>query len=265
MPESQVVECTRVGEGRVAVVSFVSPPDSLLNARDAHRLCAALQELQADDQVRAIVLTGQGRRFIRHADVAEIATAARSLRQGRVSPDDLLDSSFHQLVATLDASDKPVIAAINGDCMGGGLEVALACTARIAGRDVEHIGLPEIRVGIFPGAGGTRRLSRVMSAHRARLFILRGEVVAAPQALALGLVDELADDAVNAALALAEELANRSPAAIGAIMQLCSLSGIDTGTEEEQGCFLRLLRDCPESLDRLEGFLGRGEMLEQLR
>jgi enoyl-CoA hydratase len=113
------------------------------------------------------------------------------------------------LVDLIAAADKPVIAAINGLCMGGGFELSLACDLRIAGRDVESIGLPETRIGIFPGGGGTQRLPRVIGEAKALEMILRGLTVGGPAAGDLGLVHEVVDDPLARALEIAAELATR--------------------------------------------------------
>jgi enoyl-CoA hydratase/carnithine racemase len=102
-----------------------------------------------------------------------------------------------------------VIAAINGLCMGGGFELTLACDIRIAGRDVTSIGLPETRVGIFPGGGGTQRLPRVIGEAKALEMILRGIVVDGPKAFEIGMVHEVADDPLARALEIAAEFEGR--------------------------------------------------------
>ena len=102
-------------------------------------------------------------------------------------------TGFLGLVDLIAAMDKPVIAAINGLCMGGGFELSLACDLRIAGREVEAIGLPETRIGIFPGGGGTQRLPRVIGEAKALDVILRGLTFTGEGALELGLVHEVSD------------------------------------------------------------------------
>ena len=172
----------------VAIVRFFNPPLGYISNRGASLVAAAIGAALDDDEVRAIVLTGGADDvFIRHADVAQISRAARALEDSQFEPASWLDAPFPKLMALLDDAQKPVIAAINGVCMGGGFEIALACTMRIIGADVDRIGLPEIRIDIFPGSGGTQRLKRLVGWQRARLFALRGEVVAAEQALELGL------------------------------------------------------------------------------
>lgn len=199
--------------GEAAVVRFMPADNGTISNRGAALLGDALARLLGDDAVRAVVITGAAEGiFIRHANLGQIVRAARALEQG-ADRNAFLDSPFSRLGKLLDAAEKPVIAAINGTCMGGGLEIALACTMRIARHGITAIGLPETRLGIPPGAGGPQRLARLIGAHRARLFVLEGRVVDAAGALDLGIVDELADDPVAEALRAAVQL-NRAPAPI---------------------------------------------------
>ena len=249
-------------QGATAILRFASPQGYISN-KGAALLAQALQPLLEDAGVRAIILTGGAPDiFIRHADVAQIARAAVAMREERIGPESFLAAPFQLLGQLLDSARKPVIAAINGKCMGGGLEIALACTTRIAARSVQSIGLPEIRIDIFPGAGGTQRLARVLGAHRARLFILEGRVVDAPTALSLGLVDALAEDALAAALDLAAQYARRPAEAIAAIMELTAVDDA-AGHAREALAFANLLRD-PAIGARLEQFTDQGEALDQL-
>lgn len=112
--------------------------------------------------------------FIRHYDLASIGKAAAALRDRVIDSRPFLDSDFARLVDAIAASPLTVVAAINGICMGGGLEIALACDIRIAQHDVEHIGFPEIRVDIFPEGGGTQRLARLIGEATALDMALRG-------------------------------------------------------------------------------------------
>jgi enoyl-CoA hydratase/carnithine racemase len=135
-----------------------------------------------------------------------------------------------------------VIAAINGTCMGGGLEIALACTMRIASPLVDKIGLPEIRLGIPPGAGGPQRLARLMGAHRARLFVLEGRVTDAATALALGIIDEVADDALERAASYGAGFARRSPTVVAEILRQTRAKDADDVAENALG-FARCLAE----------------------
>jgi enoyl-CoA hydratase/carnithine racemase len=248
--------------GAVAVVRFGNPPSGLITSEGAALLADAIEELFGDASVRALVMTGAAPGvFIRHADVAQIVRAGEALTAQRIGVGDFLASPFVRLTQLLETAPIPVIAAIDGVCMGGGFEIALSCTVRIAGRTVEQIGLPEIRVGLFPGGGGTQRLRRLIGSHRARAFILRGAVIGAEQALAMGLVDEVAPSAFARGMELGEELAGRSPAAVHAILELTRMSDYDVGLREEGLRFAALLKDHPETLARLRAFLAGDEDL----
>lgn len=187
--------------GPDAVVTLDRPEK--LNALDdalVDRLEAALAEVEAGD-ARALILTGAGRAFCAGSDISgagapsEDAAAHAVERIGRM----------HRLVLRL--LDLPVvtIAACNGLAYGGGLELALACTFRVAA-PVARLALPEVRLGLLPSYGGTQLLPRLIGQPRALRMMLTGEPVEAAEALAIGLVDEVADDVVAAAVALADRL-----------------------------------------------------------
>ncbi len=147
-----------------------------------------------DDQAKALVVIGEGRTFPAGADIREFGKPP----QGPALPD---------VVAEYEASDKLVVAAIHGTALGGGLEVALGCDYRVA-LDSAKVGLPEVKLGILPGAGGTQRLPRLIGAQKALEVIVAGNPVKAKDALELGIVDELiGGDLLEGALAFARKLA----------------------------------------------------------
>ncbi len=206
--------------GQVAVVRFFPLPDGTINSAGAALLSDRLEELMGKPAVVAIVLTGGADNvFIRHANLTEIAKAAEALEKSVTREADFLASPFQRLCRLLDHANKPVIAAINGICMGGGFEIALACTLRIAARNVGLIGLPEVRLGIPPGAGGPQRLARLIGSNRARIFVLDGTIVKADEALKLGLIDEVATDALSRAIERAAGFASRDPAVIAELLK----------------------------------------------
>lgn len=210
----------RSRRGAVSLISFRPLADGTISTVGAAALGSLVEAELENPDVRAIVLTGDSEDiFIRHGNLAEIGHAAAALSSGAVTEEDFLSSPFAMLCETLDRATKPMIAAINGDCMGGGFEIALACTMRIAAASAKAIGLPEIRIGIPPGVGGPQRLARLVGWHRARLFALDGTVLSAADALAAKLVDDIADDAVATALARAEKFAARSPRVVSEIMK----------------------------------------------
>ena len=216
---------------------------------------AALAELLSDDSVRGVVLTGGVPGvFIRHADVSQIIRAADALVDGQIAPESFIGAPFPKLGDMLDAAEKPVIAAIDGLCMGGGFEIALACTARIASPAATAIGLPEIRIWIFPGSGGTQRLARIIGRHRARLFMLQGAVVDAAKALELGLVDEVVPNAVDRAVEMIEGFARRPVGAVAAIMRMTKEPAGER-LDEELVEFAELIRDDASVRAKMEAFV----------
>jgi len=247
----------------VAVIAYTSLPAGLITNKGAALLADALEAALADEGVRAVIITGgSGDTFIRHADVGQIARAALALEQGVADAQAFLDAPFQRLGQLLDGARKPVIAAINGHCMGGGFEIALACTVRVAGSNVGNIGLPEIRIDIFPGAGGTQRLARLIGRHKARLFILEGRVVNAATAFDLGLVDHLADDPVARAREIALNMVRRTPEAVAAVMDLTRFDDA-AGLSAEALAFAEILTG-PGVRERLEQFQNEAQKLEQL-
>jgi enoyl-CoA hydratase len=162
------------------------------------RLTQALDDLRDNDDVRAVVLAGAGRAFSAGADIGEIesCTAPGQFRAfvGRLT----------EAYALLEDFPKPSVAALHGFAFGGGLELALACDLRVAERGT-RLGLPEMKLGVLPGAGGTQRLPRLLPPAVAKQMILTGEPIDAERAWQLGLVNELAE--TGGALAAAEKLA----------------------------------------------------------
>ena len=151
--------------GGAAILTYANPPRGTMTARGSAETLAALQAAVADKSVRCIVLTGGlPDVFVRHYDVGELSAASDAAEGGAPAPNPAESSSspFADLIDLLAAAPQPVIAAINGLCMGGGFEISLACDLRIADPKAEAIGLPETRIGIFPGGGGTQRLPRVV-------------------------------------------------------------------------------------------------------
>jgi enoyl-CoA hydratase/carnithine racemase len=143
------------------------------------------------------------------------------------------------------SAPKPVIAAINGLCMGGGFELSLACDLRIVGRDVTAIGLPETRVGIFPGGGGTQRLPRVIGEAKATEIILRGLTVDGPTAHQVGMVHEVADDPLARALEIAAEFEGRGAEGVAYAKRLTRAAldrPLAEGLADERRSFVEVMR-----------------------
>jgi enoyl-CoA hydratase/carnithine racemase len=248
---------------RVAIVTFVPAADGTISNRGAALLAETVAELIADENVGAIILSSEAPGvFIRHAKVAQIVRAAGALARGEVDEAAFTGSPFARLCNLLDRTPKPVIAAIDGICMGGGFEIALACTMRIASPKVSHIGLPEIRIGIPPGAGGPQRLARLIGAHSARLFALQGRTIDAAEAERLGVIDRMEADVLVAAVEVARDIASRDPAVVSELMQQMRP---DDAAEIEANLigFARCLRR-PAASKAMVAFLASGTALETL-
>jgi enoyl-CoA hydratase/carnithine racemase len=197
----------------VVVATYHNAPMNYFCAQGAGELLGLIEQWKAS-QVRAVVLTGAiAGKFITHYSVEELEALASDEAGMRAAGTTLTDG-YHAMLLSLRDLPKPVIVAMNGDTMGGGFELSLACDIRIAARGDHRIGLPESKLGILPGGSGTQRLSRLIGAGRAIEFILRGRVVRPEDALALGLVHEVADDALARARAVAAELAALPPVAL---------------------------------------------------
>ncbi len=186
---SQVVRYER--RGTVGVITVDNPPVNALSHAVRHGLVDALMTGLGDADAKALMVIGAGRTFIAGADIKEFGKP--------LEPPDL-----NFIIAGLETSAKPVVAAIHGTALGGGLEVALGCHYRVAVAPAQ-VGLPEVKLGILPGAGGTQRLPRLIGAKAALDLITTGDFVRAPHAKALGIIDEVIEgDLLEGALRFAE-------------------------------------------------------------
>ncbi|XP_077304571.1 peroxisomal bifunctional enzyme isoform X1 [Lithobates pipiens] len=185
---------TRRLANTVAVITINHPPVNALSSSVRHTLVEEFSEASKDPKVEAIVLNGSNGKFSAGADIREFGTSA------------VKTVSLEEINGTIEASRKPVVAAIEGIALGGGLELALACHYRVA--DIQsRVGLPEVLIGILPAAGGTQRLPRLIGIPAALDMIVRGRHVPATEALNLGLVDEVVKgNAVDAAIQLARKV-----------------------------------------------------------
>ena len=179
-----------------------------LNADLLFELGVAFELAEADLDVRAVVITGSGRAFVAGADISSLKaiTDPFSGREASLAGQDVMN--------TLAALPVPTIAAINGFALGGGLELALACDMRVAGTKA-RLGLPEVGLGILPGYGGTQRLPRLIGQGRAMDLIFTGRHVQAEEALQLGLVNRVVEDALEGALELAALTLKNAPISLG--------------------------------------------------
>jgi enoyl-CoA hydratase len=207
-------------EDHVARVT-ISRPDALnaLNDELLIELATTFDLAQADVDVRALVITGEGRAFVAGADLA----ALRSISDGFAGRETAL--AGQDVMNSLAALPFPTIAAINGFALGGGLELALACDLRVASPTAK-LGLPEVTRGLIPGYGGTQRLQRLVGLSRALDLVLTGRMVGADEAHAMGLVHRISDDALSGALELAATCVRNGPIALG-LAKEALLRGVD--------------------------------------
>jgi enoyl-CoA hydratase len=206
-PNDELVLVERQRELRTALVRLNRPKQlNALNAEVMDRLCAALEELDRDDDVRAIVVTGSERAFAAGADIGEMASA---------TPVEMLKGNRIGQWDRVRRIGKPVIAAVSGWALGGGCELAMALDLIVAGESAKF-GQPEINIGVIPGAGGTQRLTRAIGKSKAMEMILTGEPIDAREAERRGLVAKIVPDEllVEDAMALAAQIATKSPIAL---------------------------------------------------
>jgi enoyl-CoA hydratase len=205
--EAEFVLVERQPESRTAIVRLNRPKQlNALNGAVMDALCDALEALDRDDEVRAIVVTGNERAFAAGADIGEMAgaSAVDMLRSNRIGQWDRVRRV-----------SKPIIAAVSGWCLGGGCELAMTLDLIVAGEGAKF-GQPEIKIGVIPGAGGTQRLTRAIGKSKAMEMILTGEPISAAAAERAGLVARVVPDelVVEDALALAATIAKQSPLAL---------------------------------------------------
>ena len=232
---------------RVAIIT-VNRPDkrNALNIKTREEGAALLEELRNDDSVGVVVFTGAGdKAFIAGADIGEFAGRTAMMQR------DVMTA--RSLFTAFDTFPKPVIAMINGYCLGGGCELALACDIRIAS-ETASFGQPEINLGIIPGGGGTQRLTRLVGEGKAMELILSGDIIDAKAAYEIGLVNHVfpADQLEAKTMELANRIASKSPIALSLAkeaVKLASHSHLDEGLRREVDLFAL----CFSTADKDEG------------
>lgn len=230
----------------VAVCTIVNPPMNYLVGAMAAELGQLVGELASDRNVRSVIFTGGvAGKFITHASVEELVPLTADPEQFRQTGTDAL-AAYHALLNGVQRLPKPVVAAINGDCMGGGFELALSCDFRLAAMGPYLIGLPESRMGIMPGAGGTQRLTRLIGAARALEVMLFGNVYQPDEAARLGLVHRVVPehDLMGIALDWARQLAKQPPKSLAMIKRAVHDGGdtdLEHGLAIERECFVEVM------------------------
>lgn len=238
------------GDNGVAVVRICRPEArNALNAAVREQLAQHFRAVAHDDQVRAVVLTGDDQCFVAGADVREFADA---------SPIDMYRRHTECLWEAISRCPKPVIAAVNGFALGGGCELAMHCDIIVAGESA-RFGQPEVKLGLMPGAGGTQRLIRAVGKFQAMRIALTGCMVPAPQALAIGMVSEVVSDdmTLTRAVELAAQIAALPPLAVAQIKEVM-LAGadlpLDSALTLERKAF-QLLFDSKDQKEGARAFL----------
>jgi enoyl-CoA hydratase len=230
----------------VAICTMVNPPMNYLTAPMTQELGQLIGELAGDGAVRSVMLTGGvPGKFITHYSVEELAILAADPQAYRERGSQG-EAAFHALLNAVQRLPKPVIAAINGDCMGGGFELALACDFRLVAIGPYLIGLPESLLGILPGGGGTQRLTRLIGAAKALEVMLFGNVYPPDEAARLGLVHRAVPEheLMDIARDWARQLAKQPPKAL-AMIKRAVYEGGDTDLEHglaiERECFTEVM------------------------
>ncbi|MHC1560510.1 enoyl-CoA hydratase/isomerase family protein [Actinomycetospora sp. C-140] len=241
-------------EHAVATVRIDRPPANAVDPAMIEEFLAVLPPLAADPAVRAIVVTGTGRFFVAGADIAVMRDLSAGT-QDRMR-------RWIEVQRLIERAPKPVIAGMNGHALGGGAELALACDLRLLA-DTATFGFPEIALGLFPGAGGSQRLPRLVGPHVATKLMISGERLPAARALTLGLVDDvLPADGFDAALAdEAARWAEKPTAAIGLLKRV-----VDDGWGRPlpealavEAAGVRALTATADAAEGLQAFLDRRE------
>ena len=230
-------------KGHIAIITLNHPPVNAWNLGLMEDFEKAVDEIETDKDVRVLILTGGGEKcFSAGFDVSDAANAHITSPKGR------------EIWTRLDRFTKPVIAAINGFAMGGGLELALSCHFRIMVDDPKAtIGLTELNLGIIPGWGGTQRLTRLVGKAQALDMILFSKRIDAKEALSIGLINQIStkDRLMEDTLVFAEILAKRPPLAVRSVLRAISTfdySGLEEGlkVEEEGSAIVGQSKDCVE-------------------
>ena len=233
-------------EDKTAIIT-INRPESLnaLNAKTINEIGSALDELASDNEVRVIILTGSGEKsFVAGADIKEFSDFNQE------KAEELARNGQNNLFNKIENLSKPVIAAVNGFALGGGLELAMACHIRYASENAK-LGLPEVTLGLIPGYGGTQRLPKLVGKGIANEMIFSAKMVPAQKAKEIGLVNEVypIEELLVKTKELAKTISNNSPMAISKAIHAINLSDTDKGFDTEIKYFGELF----EMDDKKEG------------
>ena len=217
-----------------------------LNRDTLSELADAFTKIAADDAVKAVIITGEGRAFVAGADISQMKDL--SVLEGRD-----MTRQGQGVMNQIEALEKPVIAAVNGYALGGGCELAMACDIRIASSKAVF-GQPEVNLGIIPGFGGTQRLPRIIGKGNAKYYCMTAENIRADEALRLGLVSKVVEpeELLAEANRIAELILSKAPIAIKAV-KLAINNGMDTDQDTGIAYEAEVYTTSFASQDRIEG------------
>jgi enoyl-CoA hydratase len=233
----------------------VNRPKALnaLNMDVLNEMIQVFTEIEKDDQVKAVIVTGEGRSFVAGADIAQMKTL--NAVEGRN-----MMQTGHDLMNMIESLEKPVIAAVNGFALGGGCELAMACDIRLASEKA-LFGQPEVGLGIIPGFGGTQRLARLIGKGMAKYLILTGENIKADEALRLGLVQKVfpPETLLEEAEKIARKIMSNAPIALASAINAIN-NGLDMDMKSASAYEVQSTTVCFASEDKDEGM---GAFLEK--
>ncbi|MEP7153030.1 MAG: enoyl-CoA hydratase-related protein [Nitrospira sp.] len=234
-------------DGAVATLLINRPPANTLTPELLAELSTAVDQLVEDDAVKVVVLTGTGRFFIAGADIRLLAAISSALQGERIA------LQGQAILNQIEALEKPVIAAINGACLGGGLELAMCCHIRLVAEG-SRLGQPEINLGIMPGFGGTQRLPRIVGQSKAIELILTGDSISAQEAKAIGLVSQVfpPEDLLRQAQGLARTIASKGHVALRASFRAIR-HGVELDLRDGLALEARLFGQLCDTDDKREG------------
>ena len=236
-----------VDERGIAVMKINNPPMNALDEQVMFEMEDCARRIPSDEKVKVVIVTGEGPTFVVGADinkVSEVDTVEKGIDA---------TSRAHAILNLIENSRKPYIAAVNGLCLGGGTELALACHLRIAG-DQAQMGLPEIMLGIMPGFGGTQRSARLLGTARALEIMLTGKFIDMKEAERIGLVNRVVPNAevLGEAMKLAKSISSKGQVAVRAIVEAV-MEGVNLPLDDGLALESRLFGRLAESEDKKEG------------
>ena len=238
-------------EDDMVVISIDNPPVNALSLQVLEDLEKMFDELDRDDQVKGVVITGTGTNFSAGADIKAFSSA---------SPDDAISISKigQRVFNRIERFDRPVIAAVNGVALGGGNELTLACDIRISS-DRARYSQPEVKLGLMPAWGGTQRLSRIVGKAKAKEMIFTGQTISAQEAYRIGLVNRVVPDGeeLRASLDIIRQIASiAAPLAIKAVKRVIEAGSNMSSIEDAQNLEVEAMKELAGSQDLKEGLDG---------